>query len=154
MITIGIYPGMALTPLPSSIGQGSNPRPSDCEPSALPLDHSFHCTNFLVHLALFALMWTKWCFKTGVSNTWPARCVWADRISLFNTQNCKFESPFLDLSKKHLFKCFLWATYIGYKMLFRIEEDAIFVIYHWWFLLIYHSLFIFAYYIQFFILQL
>jgi len=34
-------PGMALTPLPSSIGQGSNPQPSNCEPSALPLDHSF-----------------------------------------------------------------------------------------------------------------
>jgi len=32
---------MALTPLPSSIGWGSNPQPSDCEPSALPLDHSF-----------------------------------------------------------------------------------------------------------------
>ncbi len=38
---VGIDPGMALTPLPSSIGQGSNPRPSDCERSALPLDHSF-----------------------------------------------------------------------------------------------------------------
>jgi len=38
---LGIDPGMALTPLPSSIGQGSNPRPSDCELSALPLDHSF-----------------------------------------------------------------------------------------------------------------
>jgi len=38
---VGIDPGMALTPLPSSIGQGSNPQPSDCEPSALPLDHSF-----------------------------------------------------------------------------------------------------------------
>jgi len=36
-----IDPGMALTPLPSSIGQGLNPLPSDCEPSALPLDHSF-----------------------------------------------------------------------------------------------------------------
>jgi len=41
---VGINPGMALTPLPSSIGQGSNPRPSDREPSALPLDHSF-CYN-------------------------------------------------------------------------------------------------------------
>jgi len=40
---VGINPGMALTPLPSSIGQGLNPRPSDCEPSALPLDHSFRC---------------------------------------------------------------------------------------------------------------
>ncbi len=37
----GIDPDMALTPLPSSIGQGSNPLPSDCEPSALLLDHSF-----------------------------------------------------------------------------------------------------------------
>jgi len=32
---------MALTPFPSSIGRGSNPQPSDCELSALPLDHSF-----------------------------------------------------------------------------------------------------------------
>ena len=38
---VGIDPSMALTPLPSSIGRGSNPRPSDHEPSALPLDHSF-----------------------------------------------------------------------------------------------------------------
>ncbi len=38
-----IGPGMALTPLPSSIGRGLNPQPSDCEPSALPLDHSFCC---------------------------------------------------------------------------------------------------------------
>jgi hypothetical protein len=38
----GIDPGMALTPLPSSIGRGSNPRPSDREPSALLLDNSFH----------------------------------------------------------------------------------------------------------------
>jgi len=36
-----INPGMALTTLPSSIGQGLNPQPSDCEPSALPQDHSF-----------------------------------------------------------------------------------------------------------------
>jgi len=33
---VGIYPGMALTPLPSSIGT-HDPRPSDREPSALPL---------------------------------------------------------------------------------------------------------------------
>ena len=39
-----INPGMALTPLPSSIGWGSNPRPSGHEPSALPLDHSFCST--------------------------------------------------------------------------------------------------------------
>jgi len=37
---VGIDPGMALTPLTSSIEQGSNPRPSAREPSALPLDHS------------------------------------------------------------------------------------------------------------------
>ncbi len=37
----GIDPGMALTPLPSSIEWGLNPRLSDREPSALPLDHSF-----------------------------------------------------------------------------------------------------------------
>ncbi len=38
---VGIDPRMALTPLPSSIGGGSNPQPSDCEPSVLPPDHSF-----------------------------------------------------------------------------------------------------------------
>jgi len=38
---LGVDSGMALTPLPSSIGRGSNPQPSDREPSALPLDHSF-----------------------------------------------------------------------------------------------------------------
>jgi len=38
---VGIDPGMTLTPLSYSIGQGSNPRPSDHKPSALPLDHSF-----------------------------------------------------------------------------------------------------------------
>jgi hypothetical protein len=38
---VGIDPGMALTPLPSSIGRGLNPRPSDRESSALPLDHGF-----------------------------------------------------------------------------------------------------------------
>jgi len=37
-------PGMALTPLPSSIEWGLNQRPSDREPSALPLDHSFRLT--------------------------------------------------------------------------------------------------------------
>ncbi len=40
-LSVGIDPGMALTQLASSIGQGLNPRPPDCEPSALPLDHSF-----------------------------------------------------------------------------------------------------------------
>ncbi len=38
---VGIDHGMALTPLPSSIGQGLNPQPSDREPSALPLDKGF-----------------------------------------------------------------------------------------------------------------
>ncbi len=38
---VEIDPGMALTPLPSSIGWGLNLRSSDHEPSALPLDHSF-----------------------------------------------------------------------------------------------------------------
>jgi len=41
VLGVGINPGIALTPLPSSIGQGSNPQPYDCEPSALLLDHSF-----------------------------------------------------------------------------------------------------------------
>ncbi len=38
---VGIDPGMALTLLPSSIGRRLNPRPSDREPSALPLDQGF-----------------------------------------------------------------------------------------------------------------
>jgi len=38
---VGIDPGMALTPLPSSIGQGLNPQPSNHEQGALLLDHSF-----------------------------------------------------------------------------------------------------------------
>jgi hypothetical protein len=44
---VGIDPGMALTPLPSSIGRGLNPRPSDRELSALPLDHGFEY-SFLI----------------------------------------------------------------------------------------------------------
>jgi len=36
-----IDPGMGLTPLPSSIGRGSNPQPSNHVPIALPLDPSF-----------------------------------------------------------------------------------------------------------------
>ncbi len=48
----GIDPGMALTPLPSSIGWGSIPQPSNCEPSTLPLalDHSF---RFLWFVSLY-----------------------------------------------------------------------------------------------------
>ncbi len=38
VLGVGIDPGMALTPLPSSIGRG---RPSDREPSALPLNQAF-----------------------------------------------------------------------------------------------------------------
>ncbi len=58
---VGIDPGMALTPLPSSIGQGSNPRPSDREPSALPLDHSF-CFNTTF------IKWNGLAFLPGLSN--------------------------------------------------------------------------------------
>jgi len=50
---VGIGPGMALTPLPSSIGQGSNSQPSDCEPSALPLDHSFRFKFKLFFLKVY-----------------------------------------------------------------------------------------------------
>ncbi len=46
---VGIDAGMDLTPLPSSIGQGLNPRPSDCEPSALPLDHDFRLKSLQVN---------------------------------------------------------------------------------------------------------
>ncbi len=54
-----INPGMALTPLPSSIGQGSNPQPSDRELSALPLDHSFHsmCVFGCVFACVFTCVW-------------------------------------------------------------------------------------------------
>jgi len=39
---VGIDPGVALTPLPSSIGlDGDRTHDSDREPSVLPLDHSF-----------------------------------------------------------------------------------------------------------------
>jgi hypothetical protein len=38
-----IVPGMALTPLPSSIGLVLNTQPSNHESSALPLNHSFCC---------------------------------------------------------------------------------------------------------------
>jgi hypothetical protein len=51
----GIDPGMALTPLPSSIGRGANPKPSDREPIALSLDHSFANYNFLLQLKLKSL---------------------------------------------------------------------------------------------------
>jgi len=40
-LSVEIDPGMALTPLPSSIGWGLNSRPSDYEPSALLLVHGF-----------------------------------------------------------------------------------------------------------------
>ncbi len=52
---VGINPGMALTPLPSCIGRGLNPRPSDREPSALPLDHGFCLTTDLY--LLLSLAW-------------------------------------------------------------------------------------------------
>jgi len=48
-----IFPAMALTPLPSNIGQGSNPQSYDCEPSALPLDHSFCCNNIAENQSKF-----------------------------------------------------------------------------------------------------
>ncbi len=51
---VGIDPGMALTPLPSSIGQGLNPQPSDREPSALPLDHSFR-----LNLTFIMIRWQQ-----------------------------------------------------------------------------------------------
>jgi hypothetical protein len=49
---VGIDPGMALTPLPSSIGQGLNPRSSDRELSALPLDHSFRFIEVKIRVYL------------------------------------------------------------------------------------------------------
>jgi len=52
---VEIDPGMALTPLPSSIGQGLNPRPSDHELSALPLDHSFCITSSFLICSAFRI---------------------------------------------------------------------------------------------------
>jgi hypothetical protein len=49
---VGINPGMALTPLPSSIGRGLNPLPSDREPSALPLDHGFRHMTYVLCFSL------------------------------------------------------------------------------------------------------
>jgi len=43
---------MALTPLPSSIGRGSNAQPSDHELSALPLDQSFCMEHKVIVSAL------------------------------------------------------------------------------------------------------
>ncbi len=55
---VGIDPGMAFTPLPSSMEQGSNPQPSDCEPSAHSLDHNFRLQfrwSYSLFLACFSL---------------------------------------------------------------------------------------------------
>ena len=49
---------MALTPLPSSIGQGLNPQPSDREQSALPLDPGF-CLYYYKISFLSILYWSK-----------------------------------------------------------------------------------------------
>jgi len=46
----GIYPDMASTPLPSRIGRGLNPRPSDRELSALSLDHSFYLLEMFLKI--------------------------------------------------------------------------------------------------------
>jgi hypothetical protein len=50
-----IDPDMALTPLPSSIGQVSNPQPSDREPSSLVTVHSLRACLGLPwkHKAIF-----------------------------------------------------------------------------------------------------
>ncbi len=46
---VEIDPGMALTPLSSSIGRGSNPQPSDCEPSALLYRVSLLLATYAFH---------------------------------------------------------------------------------------------------------
>jgi len=70
--------GMALTPLPSSIGRGSNPRPSDREPSALPLHHSF-CFEFD----------STWGFWNGAFSAFPKNI---DGENFFKFLNKKFSS--------------------------------------------------------------
>jgi len=45
-------PGMALTPLPSSIRQGLKQRPSDHELSTLPPDHSFRTAIIIITIIL------------------------------------------------------------------------------------------------------
>jgi len=49
---VGIDPGMALTPLPSSIGWGLNPRPSDPTliPTLMTLSHTFFAFETLPHI--------------------------------------------------------------------------------------------------------
>ncbi len=51
---VEIDPGMALTPLPSSIGRGLNPS-SYHEPSALLLDHSFFLLSDVINVPPFQL---------------------------------------------------------------------------------------------------
>jgi len=68
-----IDPGMALTPLPSSIGQVTNQQPSDCKPSALPLDHSFRW-SYVLSIVIFS---AKNLGKSGVDVfifVWDWRC--------------------------------------------------------------------------------
>jgi hypothetical protein len=55
---VGIDPGMALTPLTSSIGWGLNPRPSDHEMSAQPLNHSF-CIVFYLNILYIKIVSIK-----------------------------------------------------------------------------------------------
>ncbi len=71
---VGIDPGMALTPLPSSIGHGLNPRPSDREPSAIRQDRSFRLNRRKYFISMFDVRSTypklmlmiekKWSIKT------------------------------------------------------------------------------------------
>jgi len=61
---------MALTPLPSSIGQGLNPRPSDREPSALPLDHGFRISSEK-SCVLFEYPYSTFGLKIKVENLLP-----------------------------------------------------------------------------------
>jgi hypothetical protein len=78
-----IDPGMSLTPLP--IGQGSNPQPFDCVPSALPLDHSFRLINFryiikaafLYNIFFEAFVYTKFGFGIFWKNNFSAKVLTA-----------------------------------------------------------------------------
>ncbi len=65
---VGIDPGMASTPLPSSIGQWSNRWPSDCEPSARP-QLSLHDKKFISHDFFLGLLQPIECSKPACSST-------------------------------------------------------------------------------------
>jgi hypothetical protein len=80
---------MALTPLPSSIGRGSNPWPSDREPSALPLDHSFRFLYQTFRRLFFS--YSIKCLATNVNVNVKMNHEFKEQIRLYKHPNfCQF----------------------------------------------------------------